>query len=206
MRGTDALAAIVLAALSDGAHAQSDPTIDRLKVCAQHEGLDRLKCVDEILGNIAESPIAPPVQIPRWIVSETTSPVDYQPQFAASLPASSSTPDAPSVLTIICRARRTELMMSRSRGSKPIADGDVRVSYRNNEGPLIEQRWRSVDNGTSLAFPGDAVRLLRQMPDGSQFLIKVFTANAPPYESTFDLAGLETVRRKVAAACNWSQP
>jgi len=82
----------------------------------------------------------------------------------------------------------------------------VKVVYRINEEPPVEQRWRAAETATSLAFRGDVVRFLRPMSDSGEILVKVYAGKGPPYESTFQLAGLDPVRRKIAAACNWPQP
>lgn len=205
MKRFGAFAAFVLSALSDPVCAQSDPAVDRLKACSKFEGMDRLKCVDELLGKIVEKSDASS-QSPGWIISETTSPVDYRPQIAAVTTARSSMPDALSSLTILCRARRTELIISRARATKPLADAEVKVSYRINEEPPVEQRWRAADNGNGLAFPGDVTRFVRLIPNGGQLHVKVYVGSSPPYESMFDLAGLDSVRRRIATACNWPQP
>jgi hypothetical protein len=145
-------------------------------------------------------------QGPNWIVSETTSPVDYKPQISALTTARSSSQDAPSSLAIHCRARRTDLIVSAAGHWKQAAAGEVKVIYRINQEPPVEQRWRSAEAGRGLAFQGDVVRFLRSMPDNGQILVRVYAGEAPPYESTFQLAGLDPVRRKIAAACSWPQP
>ena len=78
-----ALALTVLASLSQPTCAQAGDAIDRLKACARFEGMERLKCVDELLGEVAEPTAPAPPRGPNWIISETTSPVDYKPQIAA---------------------------------------------------------------------------------------------------------------------------
>jgi hypothetical protein len=168
--------------------------------------MNRLKCVDELLGEMAEKPDTAPSQGPNWIISETTSPVDYRPQITALTTARAASPDAPSSLAIHCRAHRTELIVSTTGSWKQVPDGDVKVVHRINEEPSVEQRWRAVETGKSLAFPGDVVRFLRSMPDGGRILVKVYAGKAMPSESTFQLAGLDSVRRKIANACNWPQP
>src|ERR1700681_4449144 len=141
----------------------------------------------------------------NWIISETTSPVDYRPQIAELTTARAATQDAPSSLAIHCRAQRTELIVSTTGSWKPVPDGEVKVVHRIKEEPSVEQRWRTVEAGKGLAFPGDVVRFLRSIPDGGRILVKVYAGKSPPYESTFKLAGLDPVRRKIAAACNWPQ-
>jgi len=196
----------VLSSLSQAVCAQTGDAVDRLKACSQFEGMERLKCVDEFLREMAETPDPAQPQGPNWIISETTSPVDYRPQIAALTTAHASSQDAPSSLAIHCRARRTELIISTTRYWKQATDGEVKVVYRINKEPSVEQRWRAAETGRSLAFPGDVVRFLRSMPDSGQILVKVYAGKTPPYESTFQLLGLDPVRRKIAAACNWPQP
>jgi hypothetical protein len=205
MKGVSALAAAVLSSLSQAMCAQAGDAVDRLKACSQLEGMDRLKCVDELLGEMAENPDSASSQGPKWIISETTSPVDYQPQITALTTARATSQDAPSSIAIHCRAHRTELIISTT-GSWKQAVGEVKVAHRINEEPPVEQRWRAAEAGKSLAFPGDVVRFLRAMPDGGRFLVKVYAGKGPPNEGTFQLAGLDSVRRKIATACNWPQP
>ena len=206
MKRTAALVAVTLAGLGQTMFAQAGDAVDRLKACSQFEGMERLKCVDELLGEMAEPPDSVPSQGPSWIISETTSPVDYQPQIAAQTTARPSSQDAPSSLAIHCRAHRTELIVS-TRGSwKLVPDSEVKVEYRINEQPPVEQRWKAAEAGKSIAFQGDVVRFLRAMPDGGRILVKVFAGKSPPYESAFQLVGLDSVRRKIAVACSWPQP
>jgi len=206
MKGVGVLAVTVLSSLSQALCAPAGDAVDRLKACAQFEGMERLKCVDELLGEMAEKPDSTRPQGTNWIISETTSPVDYRPQIAALTTARASSQDAPSSLTIQCRAQRTELIISTTGSWKPATEGEVKVVYRINEEPSVEQRWKPAERGRSLAFPGDVVRFLRSIPDGGQFLVRVYAGKSPPYETTFTLAGLDPVRRKIAAACNWPQP
>src|SRR6266566_6566415 len=112
MKHMGALVGVTLAGLGQAMFAQAGDAVDRLKACSQFEGMERLKCVDELLGEMAEPPDSVPPQGPNWIISETTSPVDYQPQIAAQTTARPSSQDAPSSLAIHCRAHRTELIVS----------------------------------------------------------------------------------------------
>jgi hypothetical protein len=206
MNRVSALALMVLLGLCQAMYAQGGSAIDRLKACSQLEGMQRLKCVDEVLEEANETPDSAPPQGPNWVISETTSPVDYGPRLSATTTARASSTDAASSLAVHCRARRTELTISTSGSWKQAARGEVNVVYRLNEELPVEQRWKLADAGRSLVFQGDVVRLLRSMPDGGQILVRVYVGKAPPHESTFQLVGLDAVRRKLAVACNWPQP
>ena len=203
MKSMGALAVTLLSSLSQGVCAQAGDAVDRLKACSQFEGMERLKCVDELLQEVTPDSTQP--QGPNWIISETTSPVDYKPQITALTTARASSQDAPSSLAIHCRAQRTELIISTTGSWKQTTDGVVKVVYRVNQEPPVEQRWRPAETGRSFAFQGDVVRFLRSMPDSGQILVEVYAGKSPPYESTFKLAGLDPVRRKIAAACNWPE-
>src|ERR1700681_252579 len=204
MKSVGVLTVALLSSLSQAVCAQTGDAVGRLKACSQFEGMERLKCVDELLQEVV--PDHPQSQGPTWIISETTSPVDYRPQIAALTTARAASQDAPSSLAIHCRAHRTELIISTTGSWKQVPDGDVKVVHRINEEPSVEQRWRAVETGKGLAFPGDVVRFLRSMPDGGRILVKVYAGKSMPSESTFQLAGLDSVRRKIATACNWPQP
>ncbi|MGM4931110.1 hypothetical protein [Tardiphaga sp. 619_E2_N8_5] len=206
MKDTGTLGLAVLLIMSQTVCAQTGGAIDRLKTCSQFEGMERLKCVDELLGEMTETHATTPSPSPNWIISETTSPVDYQPQIEALMTARTASQNAASALAIHCRAHRTELIISTKGSWKQVPDGEVKVAHRINEEPAVEQRWRAIEVGKSLAFPGDVVRLLRSMPDGSQLLVKVHVGKGPAYESTFQLVGLNAIRRKMATACNWPAP
>jgi len=203
MKSVGALAVTLLSSLSQAVGAQTGDAVDRLKVCSQFEGVERLKCVDELLQEVAPDSAQP--QGPNWIISETTSPVDYRPQITALTTARASFQDAPSSLAIHCRAQRTELIISTTGSWKQATDGVVKVVYQINQEPPIEQRWKAAETGRSFAFQGDVVRFLRSMPDSGQVLVKVYAGKTPLYESTFQLVGLDPVRRKIAAACNWPE-
>jgi hypothetical protein len=197
------LAAAVLSSMSQALCAQGGDALDRLKACSQFESAERLKCVDELLQEVAPEPV--PTQSPNWIISETTSPVDYMPQISAVTTTGVSAQDAPSSLAIHCRGQRTELLISTAGSRKQPTHGLVKVVYQINREPPVEYQWKSVEAGKSLAFQGDAVQLLRSMPDHGQIVVDVYAGKAQT-EGKFQLAGLDVVRRKIAVACNWPQP
>lgn len=206
MKGGGPFVAAVLSTLCQPAHAQTDDTIDRLKACSRFEGVERLNCIDALLGEMAEKPDSSPSYGSNWIISETTSPVDYQPQIAATTIARAASHDAPYSLAIRCRGPRTELIIA-TRGYWKGTPGDgMRVVYQINEEPPVEQYWQAAETGKRLAFPGDAVRLLQSMPETGRIVVRVYTGKGAPHESTFHLAGLDSVRRKIAPACHWPPP
>lgn len=203
MKRLGTLAASLLTGISHLVCAQAGDTPDGLKACAQLEGMEHMICVDEQTGKSPEQSVQAPPQSPNWIISETTSPVDYKPQIAAQTTARAGSKDGPASLVIHCRADRTKLFLSTAGPSTKIPSADVRVVFQINNLPPVDERWRVADGGRSVAFPGDAVRLIRSMPGTGRFLVKVYAGTASPDESIFELTGLEAVRRRFAELCNW---
>jgi hypothetical protein len=141
----------------------------------------------------------------NWVVSETTSPVDYSPLVTALIRSTSPVKDAPTTLAVRCRGKRTELLV-RTDGTWVTTRGnEVRVDYQINDQPAVRLPWTTSADGKTASYKGDAVGLLQSLPEGAQLKINVFDGPGPGHDATFQLAGLDTVRKKIAAACNGRQ-
>lgn len=197
-----AAATVAMLLLSHSLFAQTGDALSRLKLCSQYEGERRSKCIDEVIGEMPEA--SEQRQGSNWIVSDTTSPVNYRQQITALTMSRRSTPDAPSALAIQCRDGRTDLLLSPAapfrRGFSP---AERRVMYRIDGQPPIEQRWKPGENGKQLAFQGDVVGLLRAMPENGQLSIEILASDVPAGKATFSLVGLDAVRQRIAASCRW---
>jgi hypothetical protein len=136
-----------------------------------------------------------------WLVSETTSPVDYSPQVSASNLSHATAQDAPSSFTIRCRLQRIELSVSTAGNWKVSTNDQIRVAYRIDQRPTVEALWIAVRDGHTASFKGDALQLLQSLPDSGLMSISVFERQGPSHEAVFQLDGLAAVRQKVLAAC-----
>ncbi|WP_314957512.1 hypothetical protein [Bradyrhizobium cosmicum] len=203
MKQFGTLAASVLAGIGHLSCAQAGDSLDRLTECPQFQGIEGMKCIGEQVTEARELSAHAPPPSPNWIMSETTSPVDYKPQIAAQTTARTGSNDGPSSLGIHCRTNRTELTLSTAGSWTNAPAAEIRVVFQINDQPPVDQRWSVADGGRRLAFPGDAVRLIRSMPEAGRFLVKVYTGPAPPHEETFELTGLDAVRRRFAKVCTW---
>jgi hypothetical protein len=153
----------------------------------------------------ASTPTAPPDRSARggdnWIISETTSPVDYTPIVTATASSRGGSNGASMRLSIRCRGGRTELVVAApavSRGS-----GDYVISYRINDDRPVQLAARSPSFGTGAAFTGDVIRLLKSLPEEGHVAVRISTRSGAAQDGDFSLDGLKTVREKLAAACKW---
>src|SRR6266851_4785542 len=117
-------------------------TTERLEICFQEARAADVACIDpandtvkrvacfqsaratqvECMENISHEPPTGSAQNKpadtAWVVSETTSPVDYSPLIMAVIRSTSSVKDAPNTLAVRCRGLRTELLL-RMEGTWP---------------------------------------------------------------------------------------
>ena len=139
-----------------------------------------------------------------WVVSETTSPVDYSPLVTAVIRSTSGVKDAPNTLAVRCRGLRTELLL-RMEGTWPASRAsEIQVDYRINDQPFVRLPWTVSADGKTASYKDDAVGLLRSLPENARLKIGVFDRQGPGQEATFQLTGLDSVRKKIGLACKWA--
>jgi hypothetical protein len=200
------LAGLALAGINQPSKAQpADDTVTRIRACLRYEGPAREACFDALwreLTREASLTTLPPVRRSEdWIVSSTMSPVDYSPLITATKVTRKTSGNAPSLLTVGCRFQRTEISLGTIGEWKPLRGDDVRVAYRLNSQPEVQERWVTSAGGHGAALRGDAARLLDLMSDPGQFGVRVQDGSGATPPATFDLAGVEGVRKKIDAAC-----
>jgi hypothetical protein len=139
----------------------------------------------------------------NWIITETTSPVDYTSMVVANTRSRDSVESSAMEFSISCRNGRTNVVVT---GQTISGRGeDYAVSYRINDDKPIQVGARSPSFGTGAAFQGDIVRLLQSFPDEGEIAIRLTPRTGSAREGLFSLNGLRAVRNKVAAACKWPQ-
>ena len=137
----------------------------------------------------------------NWIISETTSPVNYTPMVTATASSRGGPDGSLMKLAIYCRGGRTELVVSGpaiSRGGP-----DYTISYRVNDDQPVQLPAGSPSFGTGAAFTGDIVRLLQSLPEDGHIAVRITTRSGAAQDGHFLLGGLKTAREKLAAACKW---
>jgi len=174
----------------------------QLHDCTPMERAERLECPDK-----ASRPIAPAHQAAskadNWIVSQTTSPVDYSPVATATTSSHDGAAESAMKLSIRCRRGRTELVVA---GSGISGRGDYAIFYRINDGQQVQIAAAPPAFGAGIAFGGDVVRLLQSLPDAGSLSVHLAPRTGTAVDGTFSLGGWESVRAKMIAACKWSHP
>lgn len=140
----------------------------------------------------------------KWVVSETTSPVDYSPLVSATIRPRHQVNSGLSGLTISCRAKRIELSL-RLMGDLDVPRwGEVRIDSQIGDQRAVKQRWIwDEQQGTILFYEGDPVALLQSIPDGARLRLGVGDSKGARHMATYQLFGLDAVRKKVASTCAW---
>lgn len=139
----------------------------------------------------------------NWVISETSSPVDYTPIVVAIANSREGAESSAMQLNIYCRNGRTELVVN-----GPAISGrgdDYAVSYRiNGDGP-VQTAAGPPSFGAGARFKGDIVPLLRSLPEQGEILIRLVPRSGAALEGHFSLGGMNLVREKLAGACKWPQ-
>jgi len=199
-----AFGALALAGLTQFVCAEpADDALTRMKTCLRSDGQARTECVDSLWGELTGDATPAPALPGRdnWIVSETTSPVDYSPQITAAIASYSTVENAPASLAIRCRGLRSEISVSTTGSWRASAADEFRVAYRINDQPIVEARWAATADGRTAVFKGDAILFLQALPESGQISVRVSDWLGPTHEATFQLNGFDAVRPKLAAAC-----
>jgi hypothetical protein len=138
----------------------------------------------------------------HWIVSETTSPVDFSALVTAVVQAVQPGDKGPSGLTIRCRAKRTELSLQFGRAFAGKNDRPA-IYFQIDNQSATKQVWSWSADGKTATFKDDAVPLLQSLPDSTR--LTIWTDDGDAQRGTgFQLGGIDALRRKIAAACNWA--
>jgi hypothetical protein len=178
--------------------------------CLQKARTAELECLQRIplerSDAFAMSPVSPnqtATATDLWVISETTSPVDYSPLITAMIRSSSSDKDAPKTLAIRCLGRRTELVVRTEGAWRASPAGDIQVAHQINDQPLVGLAWTASADGSTANYKKDPIGFLRSLPEGARLKISVLDASGRGHETTFQLAGLDAVRNRLAAPCKW---
>lgn len=184
------------ASLAQGANGPTAP----LRGCVPMEGAARSECPDKPSRAAAPSPKLA-LAGDGWIISETTSPVDYSPIATATTSSLNVVGGSPMRLSIRCRGGRTELIVA---GPAITGRGDdYFISYRVNGGQSVQLAGVVPASGDGVGFKGDVVALLQSLPGQGEFVVRLFALSGNALEGTFSLDGLERLRTKIGATCKW---
>ena len=204
MRGAAIPIVVGIALASDIAWTQGaqDPTAQR-RDCSPMERANGLECPDKA------SPTVAPVHQgasrgDNWIVSQTTSPVDYSPVATATTLSQDGAAETAMKLSIRCRKGRTEMVVA-GPGISGRGD-DYAISYRVNDGQQVQIAAARPPSGAGIAFGGDIIGLLQSLPDAGNLSVHLAPRTGTALDGTFSLGGWEAVRAKLTIACKWSDP
>jgi hypothetical protein len=192
---------VVLAVISGIASARgaNDPAAPP-RACSMVEKAGQLQCLDK-LSRDAPPPLRLALAGEGWIVSETTSPVDYSP-IATATTSSRKVAGAPEMqLTIRCRGGRSELVVA---GPDITGLGDSYfISYRVNGGASVQLPGAVPAFGNGVAFKGDVAALLQSLPANGEFAVRLFPVSGSEFDGVFSLDGLDALRARIGATCKW---
>ncbi len=186
--------------------------MEKLRTCSLLAHAERLECLEKLSHDLAPPPPPRPAASPapapaappaadNWIVSETTSPLDYTP-VAIATASSGGRPDGATLqLSIQSRGGRTDLVI----GSPTLTRRaeDYVVSYGVNNGQPEVVAAGTPASGTGVAIKGDVVRLLASLPDRGDIAFRVAALQGAALEGRYALAALKIALERLPIPCKW---
>lgn len=207
-------AAVVLGYLlaSAAAHAQAPvDALDKLRSCSTLPQSERIDCLNRLATDIGAQPAPAAAPAPEgaadvpgvaeWIVSETTSPLDYSPVVVAR-PNSTGKDPLGVLLSIQCRGGRSELVLAT--GSPFVRRPEEYVfTYSANGSAPVALPLATATTGPGLAVKADPARVLSALPPTGAVTFRLSQPTNPPVETRYALDQLKAVTLRLAAPCRW---
>lgn len=78
----------------------------------------------------------------------------------------------------------------------------LRVVYRVNDNPAIEERWAASADGRG-AVAGNAIGFINSLGDGATLSVRVTDYNGADHDLKFNLGGVANLRSQIALVCRW---
>lgn len=192
------LAALALGRAPAMAQAAGD-AVERLRTCSTLSDVERTKCLD-LLSREASSSEGT-ARIESWVVSETTSPLDYSPVVVATATASGAPDGLGMKLSIACRGGTTSFVLGSPRA---LPAGDVNaVSFAIDGGSPKPLAAAAAPSGTGMALTGDVVGFLLSLPAQGEIAFRIGGRQDATLEGRYSLAGLAITRERLAISCRW---
>jgi len=181
--------------------------MEKFRACSLLAPTERLDCLDKLSHDISPPPrpaassTSAVAAADNWIVSETTSPLDYTPVAIATASSRAGPDGATLQLSIQCRGGRTDLVIGHP--SLTLRAEDYVVSYAVNDSQPAVVAAGTAASGTGIALRGDVVRLLASLPDRGDIAFRVANRQGATLEGRYALAGLKTLLARLAVPCKW---
>lgn len=138
----------------------------------------------------------------NWVVSETTSPIDYSPVIIATATATTTagTPAGSGMqLSISCRGGSTSFVLGSPTG---LPAGDRYLVWYTIDGSSAKALPAAITS-SGLALSGDMIGLLLSLPPQGEIGFRIVGRYDVMLDGRYSLAGLKTTRERMAVPCKW---
>ena len=194
---------LAIAAASPTAAQQRAPA-SALATCAGIEGsAPRLACYDSLAGRRAAPAQRPTVPgLGRWVVNDTTNPLNDTRKVSLFLEASSgrSPYGRPVGLVLRCQDSKTEVFVA---WNAFISDDEGDVTMRVGTDEAETANWSKSSDNEATFYPGDAPQLIQRLITANRLVLQTTPYQESPITAIFDLAGLANAVKPLRAACGW---
>jgi hypothetical protein len=137
----------------------------------------------------------------KWLISETSSPLDYSPVAIASASSTDGQWGLTMKLSVQCRGGRTDVVIGGMSLSRPLEE--YVLSYSVDDAQPISLAVTTPPANSGVALKGDVVTLLRSLPTEGTVAFRVAAHTGPAWEGRYALPQLKAALDRLARPCNW---
>ena len=176
--------------------------LEKLRACTLLAQSERSECFERISRETDAASAPAAAAGANWVVSETVSPLDYSPVATATAWTVAQPGGQALQLAIACRGGRAELVLSGPAlsGTQP---EDLTFSLAVDGGATLLAATGVVPSGRGVALRTDAARLLSQLPDSGDLVIRGVVRRGAAFEARYVLPAMKAAAARLSAPCRW---
>lgn len=159
--------------------------------------------IASILVACGEPQPEPEPETGRWIVIQSTNPLDDSTRVVALLRASEGAGGVsaePITLTARCQSNSTEVYIN---WHDFLVDDEQRVIYRFPPTDAVTESWE-VDADNNSTSVRRAIPFLRRMVESDRLVVQTTPYIKEPSTAIFDLTGAQAALEPIAEVCEWT--
>lgn len=176
--------------------------LEKLRACTLLAQSERSECFESV-SRETDAASAPATRAgANWVVSETVSPLDYSPVATATAWTVAQPGGQALQGAITCRGGRSELVLSGPALAGAQA-GEITISLLLDTGAPLAAAIGVVPSDKGFALKAEIARLLSQLPDNGDLVIRGAMRRGTAFEARYALPAMKGAVARLTTPCRW---
>lgn len=174
----------------------ADPMEEFGRCAAIAADAERLHCFDTVARSLPGGDPAASGDAGAWTITRAAA-----GSSGASGLAASQGPAGPDNITLRIGCTDGRASLSAMRDPVIARSASTLVTLHVNDRLVLSDLWTSSTNYQSATMPGDVTAFVRSLPATGKLSLQFEGSRGFRFEGVFELAGIDTVRRRIVEAC-----